>query len=301
MTTSLPEGQSSSRPPLFSGTNYGYWKARMKIFIQSIDFQLWKVIMKGPYIPTINVDGVDIPKPEEDWDDQEMKKGELNAKAMNLLYCALDPNEFNQISICNSAKEIWDRLEVTHKGTNQVKESKINLLMHDYELFKMKPTETISEMFTHFTDIINGLKNLDKIYSNRELVQKVLRSLSEKWDSKITVIQEAKDMNTLSLEELLGSLMIHELNVKRRSEDDGNKKKKTIALPTVTDKKAVEDDSSSSEENMDDEDMALVIRRFKRFMFKGKSRFRRKHFAKEEQSREREGKGQRSAVHLLRM
>ena len=75
--------------------NYGYWKARMKIFIQSIDFQLWKVIMKGPYIPTINVDGVDMPKPEEDWDDQEMKKGELNAKAMNLLYCAIDPNEFN--------------------------------------------------------------------------------------------------------------------------------------------------------------------------------------------------------------
>ena len=90
----------------------------MKIFIQSIDFQLWKVIMKGPYIPTINVDGVDIPKPEEDWDDQEMKKGELNAKAMNLLYCALDPNEFNQISTCNSAKKIWDRLEVTHEGTN---------------------------------------------------------------------------------------------------------------------------------------------------------------------------------------
>ena len=49
-----------------------------------------------------------------------------NAKAMNILHCALDPNEYNQIFTCESAKKIWDRLEVTHEGTSQVKESKIN-------------------------------------------------------------------------------------------------------------------------------------------------------------------------------
>ena len=82
----------------------------MKIYIQAVDFQLWKIIWKGAHTPTKNVDGVDIPKPEEEWEDQEMKMGELNAKAMNLLYCALDANEFNQISTCTSAKEIWDKL-----------------------------------------------------------------------------------------------------------------------------------------------------------------------------------------------
>ena len=71
-----------------------------------------------------------------------------------------------------SAKKIWDRLEVTHKGTNQVKKSKINMLVHNYELFKMKLEESITQMFTHFTDIINGLKNLDKYYSNNNLIKK---------------------------------------------------------------------------------------------------------------------------------
>ena len=66
----------------------------------------------------IRVDGVDIPKPEEDWDENDMKMDELNVKAMNLLYCALDSNEFNRISTCNTAKEIWDKLEVTHEGTS---------------------------------------------------------------------------------------------------------------------------------------------------------------------------------------
>lgn len=35
-----------------------------------------------------------------------------------------------------NAEDIWDTLEVTDEGTNQVKESKINLLVHKYELLK---------------------------------------------------------------------------------------------------------------------------------------------------------------------
>ena len=84
---------------------------------------------------------------------------------MNILYCALDPNEFNCSSTCESTKEIWDRLEVTHECTNQVKESKINILVYNYELFRMKSDESITDMFTRFTDIINGLKSLGKILS----------------------------------------------------------------------------------------------------------------------------------------
>ena len=84
---------------------------------------------------------------------------QLNAKAMNVLYCALDANKFNHISTYMSVKKIWDRLEVTQEGTNQMKESKINMLVHKYELFKIEHDESITEIFTHFTDIINWKKS----------------------------------------------------------------------------------------------------------------------------------------------
>ena len=90
------------------------------------------------------------------------KRCSNNAKAIHILYCALDVNEFNRISICEIAKEIWDKLEVTHEGTNQVKESKISMLAHKYELFKMKVNKIIFEMFTRFTDILNDLNPLVK-------------------------------------------------------------------------------------------------------------------------------------------
>ena len=96
-------------------------------------------------------------------------------------------------------------MEVTHEKTSQVKSSKINLLVHNYELFKMNPNETISVMFTRFTNITNGLKSLGRIYSNADLVLKILRSLPDKWDPKVTTIQEANDLSKLPLDELMGS------------------------------------------------------------------------------------------------
>ena len=152
---------------------------------------------------------------------------------MNILYYALDANEFNHISTCISAKKIWNRLEVTHEGTNQVKKSKINMLVHKYKLFKMEHDESITVMFTRFMDIINGLKSLGKSYSNSDLVRKILKSLPRIWEAKVTAIQEAKDLNVLLLEELLGSLMMHELSMKQHQEEDV-KKKMIIALKSTT-------------------------------------------------------------------
>ena len=85
-------------------------------------------------------------------------------------------------------KKIWNRLEVTHKGTNQVKESKISILVHKYELFKMKQNETITGMYTCFTNIVNNLKMFNKAYTNSELCKKNFRSLPRSWEAKVTAI-----------------------------------------------------------------------------------------------------------------
>ncbi|GAV91098.1 UBN2 domain-containing protein, partial [Cephalotus follicularis] len=118
-------------------------------------------------------------------------------------------------------------LEITYEGTNQVKESKISMLVHEYELFMMYNDESISDMFTRFTTIIDSLKNLE----------------------------EAKDLSTLPLEQLLGSLMTHETTMKNH-ENVEVKKKKSIAF------KASKEESESEE----DEDVALISSRFKRFL-----------------------------------
>lgn len=77
-------------------------------------------------------------KPELEWDKSEVEKIQYNVRALNSLYCSLNMGEHNKISSFKSAKEIWNKLEVIHEGTSQVKYDHINMLAHDYELFKMK-------------------------------------------------------------------------------------------------------------------------------------------------------------------
>ena len=63
------------------------------------------------------------------------------------------------------------------------------MLVHKYKFFKIKSDESITEMFTSFTNITNSLKSLDKSYSNSDLVRKVLRSLPRTWKANVTTIQ----------------------------------------------------------------------------------------------------------------
>ena len=123
--------------------------------------------------------------------------------------------------------------------------------MHNYELFKMDPNETISVMFTRFTDITNSLKSLGRVYSNADLVQKILRSLPDKWNPKVTAIQEAKDLNILSLDELMGSLITHELTMQHRTEDD-QKKRKSIVFKDIKDKIKESKEKHSSDNEIQD-------------------------------------------------
>ncbi|GAV78170.1 UBN2 domain-containing protein, partial [Cephalotus follicularis] len=63
---------------------------------------------------------------------------------------------------------------VTYEGINQVKEAKINMLVHEYEMFTMHDNEDIKAMFTRFTNITNALQALGKVYTNSEMVRKIL-------------------------------------------------------------------------------------------------------------------------------
>jgi len=82
--------------------------------------------------------------------------------------------------------------------------------MRKYELFEMGDKATVMEMYNHFTHITNKFKFLRKSFTTKELVKKILRFLPQSWETKVTAIQEAKDMHKISLDELIGNLQTYE-------------------------------------------------------------------------------------------
>ena len=89
------------------------------------------------------------------------------------------------------------------------------MLVSEYEAFKMKHDATISEMFSRLTVLTNGLKSLRKSYTEYEIVKKILRSLTSTCHTKATVIEESKNLTSTIVDELIGSLMTYELNLKK--------------------------------------------------------------------------------------
>ena len=106
-------------------------------------------MLDGLYVPMKTSTRIEalVPKFRSEWSELEVKKVQVNFKAINTLHCYLNPIEFNRISTCNIAKEIWDKLKVTHEGTSQVKESNIALLSNQYKMFKMQANESVTSWF----------------------------------------------------------------------------------------------------------------------------------------------------------
>ena len=91
-------------------------------------------------------------------------------------------------------------------------------------MFQMESYESIHDMYTRFTDIVNSLEALGKTFSNCEKVKKIIRSLPKEWRPKRTAIKEAKNLNTLSLDDLIGSLISYEEDIANERIDEDKKK-----------------------------------------------------------------------------
>ncbi|GJS46827.1 retrovirus-related pol polyprotein from transposon TNT 1-94 [Tanacetum coccineum] len=151
----------------------------------------------------------------------------------------------------------------------QVKDNKIDLLVQQYKQFVISEDESIDSAFARFNTIITSLKALDEGYSSKNYVRKFLRALHPKWRAKVTAIEESKDLTSLSLDELIGNLKVHEMIIKKDSEIVKAKvERKSIALKAKKESSDEECSTSGSE----DEEYAMAVRDFKKF-FKRRGRF----------------------------
>ncbi|GJV42319.1 zf-CCHC domain-containing protein [Tanacetum coccineum] len=238
------EGQSMQRPPLFEIDSFIYWKNRFETYVKSKDLDLWYVIINGDFQPIQQNPEIKLDEviPFEKQSDDLKKRLAKNNKAKIVIYNALPRKEYERIFMCNTAKEIWKTLLITHQGNSQVKDKKIDLLVQQYEQFVISEDEFIDSAFARFNNIITSLKALD---------------------------EESKDLTSLSLDELIGNLKVHEMIIKKDSEIVKAKvERKSLALKAKKESSDEECSTSGSE----DEEYAMAVRDFKKF-FKRRGRF----------------------------
>ncbi|KAK2387055.1 gag-protease polyprotein [Trifolium repens] len=260
------DGGYMNRPPLLTGSNnYDHWKSKMTAFLRSIDSKVWKVVLTGWDHPThVSKEGTStgVQKPEVEWTPEEETAAHYNHKAIYALFNGVDTSVFKLIKNCVSAKEAWEILKTCYEGTTKVKQSKIQHLTSKFEGLRMKDDESIQDFHMTLLDIANSFEAMGEKMSDEKLSRKLLRSLPKRFDMKVTAIEEAHDISTMKMDELVGSLQTFEIVLNER----GDKKNKSIAFVSNTDDG--NDQSEDEEEDSIADAIAMLGRQFNKVLKK---------------------------------
>eukprot|EP00253_Pinus_taeda_P016596 PITA_16596 len=117
-----------------------------------------------------------------------------NAKAINTLLGCLSQSESVKVMQYNKANEIWDKIVLSYEGDEQVKREKLQTLRIQYENLRMYNDESVANYFLRIDEIVNFMKSLGEEIKDAVVVEKVLRSLSPKFESKVSVIEEKENL-----------------------------------------------------------------------------------------------------------
>jgi hypothetical protein len=145
---------------------------------------------------------------------KEVKK--KDCKALFNIQQYVDLQNFERISKVTKSKEAWDVLAKYYDGGDKVKHVKLQSLRRKYELMLMEEDKKIADYFSKLMIVVNQMKTFGEVFTDQQINEKVMRTLTSKFDFIVVAIQESKDIGTMKIEDLQSSLEAHELLVIER-------------------------------------------------------------------------------------
>ncbi|KAJ4725389.1 Retrovirus-related Pol polyprotein from transposon TNT 1-94 [Melia azedarach] len=196
--------------PMFTGENYQIWVVKMKSYLKSIG--LWDAVETGRDPPPLRANPT-IAQMKQ-YEEELLKKD----KALTVLHSALADHVFTGIMALETAKEVWDQLKEQNEGSDRVKAVRLFTLKREFENLKMKEAETIKVYSSKVMELVNQMRLLGEVIEQHKIVEKMLISLPEKFEAKVSAIEESHDLKKLIVVELISKLQVQEQRTSVRSE-----------------------------------------------------------------------------------
>ncbi|GMJ03442.1 hypothetical protein HRI_004013400 [Hibiscus trionum] len=114
------------------------------------------------------------------------------------------------------SKQIWDSMKKKYEGSAKVKRQQLQTLRTEFENLKMQSGESIAIYFSRFMSITNKMQLFGDKSNDISIIEKILRSLTPKFNFVVCAIEESKNIDELSLYELQSSLQNVKVEVERR-------------------------------------------------------------------------------------
>ncbi|KAA0033140.1 Retrovirus-related Pol polyprotein from transposon TNT 1-94 [Cucumis melo var. makuwa] len=192
---------SSISPSIFDGDNYQVWAVRMEAYMEALD--IWEAVEEDYVIPALP----DNPTMAQIKVQKEKKTKKSKPKAC--LFAAVSSTIFTRIMTMRSAYEIWNYLKSEYEGDERIKGMCVLNLIREFELQKMKETESIKE-YSRLLDIANQIRLLCSEFKDSTIVEKIIVSVPKKFEASISTLENTKDLTQITLAEILNALQMQE-------------------------------------------------------------------------------------------
>ncbi|EOY05264.1 CCHC-type integrase-like protein [Theobroma cacao] len=197
MSTSTPN-ITHQPPPLFDGINYSVWAVQMKAYLRG--FNLWDVVENDTEVSPLrdNASAAQVKQYEKD-----VAK---RYRALSFFHSAVFETIFSRIIGCETAKEVWDTLQEEFLGNTRTRHMQLLNLRREFELMRMKDTQTVKEYVDQVMKLINQIRMLGEKLSETSVVQKILISIPEKFEATVASLEQSKDPIKLTITEIISAL-----------------------------------------------------------------------------------------------
>ena len=128
------------------------------------------------------------------------------AKDKGCLFFTISPSILTRIMQMKSATAIWEYLKNEYQGNEKVQNIQVMNLIWEFEMSKMKESQTIKDYAKQLFSMENEMRLYGKEFSNERIVQKILVTRPKKYEATISSLENSKDLSSISWVELVNAL-----------------------------------------------------------------------------------------------
>nr|GEU41888.1 hypothetical protein [Tanacetum cinerariifolium] len=200
---------SENRPHMLNKENYVPWSSRFIWYAKSKPNGklIHNSIINGPYvkqmIPEQGDQDREVPVNEtfhvqtnDELTEKELKQIEADDQAIQTILLGLPEDIYADVDSCETAQEIWLRVQQMMKGFDIGIQEKKAKLFSEWERFTSTDGESIESYYHRFLKLMNDLKKNKHFPEKIASTLKFLNNLQPEWSRHVTIVRQTKDLHT---------------------------------------------------------------------------------------------------------